>query len=236
MAEQRDPRHDPVWDREPALGEDPAPVGRPAVLAATDVEALVAAATAMEAGGIVGLPTETVYGLAVVPRPEALRAVIAVKGRSEEKGIAVLIDGIDQVAGLVALPDAAIRLAERFWPGPLTLILPLRQPVALPESLTGGRDSLGVRLPDHAVPRALARQLGPIAVTSANRSGEPEAHTVEALLESVGASLALVLDDGPVRGGVASTIVGFGDGDDVLIVREGAIARDDIDATLAERG
>jgi L-threonylcarbamoyladenylate synthase len=190
----------------------------------------------MEAGGIVGLPTETVYGLAVVPNAASLKAVIDAKGRPQEKGIAVLIDGIDQVAGLVTLPGRALRLAERFWPGPLTLVLPLCRPGSLPEALTGGRGTLGVRLPDHAVPRALARQLGPIAVTSANRSGEPEARTAAALIEAVGASLVLVLDDGPVRGGVASTVVGFGAGGRAIVLREGALGRSAVDAALAEGG
>ena len=231
MTDLLDPRHGlPAAD-----GSIPGR-GGPTVLIATDPEAVSVAAAAMAAGGIVGLPTETVYGLAVVPNAASLKAVMDAKGRPQGKGIAVLIDGIDQVEGLVTLPDRALRLAERFWPGPLTLILPLRRPGSLPEALTGGRRTLGVRLPDHAVPRALARQLGPIAVTSANRSGEPEARTAAALIEAVGASLAVVLDDGPVRGGVASTVVGFGAGGRAIVLREGALGRIAVDVALAEGG
>ena len=196
--------------------------GRPPLLPATDPSALREAATAMLAGGIVGIPTETVYGIGVVPRPEALAAVIAAKQRPDDKGIALLIDGLDQVEGLVETPESARRLAARYWPGALTLVLPLLRPELVPEAVTGGRDTLGLRIPDHPVPRALARELGPIAVTSANRSGEPPAQIPEELIASVGDSLALVLDDGPVRGGVASTVVAVGRDGTLDVPREGA--------------
>ena len=199
------------------------PEGRPPLLSASDPSALREAAAAMLSGGIVGLPTETVYGIGVVPRPEALAAVIAAKQRPEEKGIALLIDGLDQVDGLVEVAPPARRLAARYWPGALTLVLPLVRPELVPEAVTGGRDTVGLRIPDHAVPRALARELGPIAVTSANRSGEPPAQTPEELIASVGHSLALVLDDGPVRGGVASTVVAVDRGGGLEVLREGAL-------------
>ena len=104
------------------------------------------------------------------------------------------------------MPLAAERLAKHYWPGALTLVLPLLRPELVPMALHGGKDTLGLRIPDHPVPRALARQLGPIAVTSANRAGEVAAIVPEELLASVGQALALVLDDGPVRGGMASTV------------------------------
>ncbi len=205
------------------------PEGRPPLLPATDPAALTEAALAMAAGGIVGIPTETVYGIGVVPRPEALAAVIAAKGRADDKGIALLIDGLDQVEGLVELARPAQALADQFWPGALTLVLPLRRPELLPEAVTGGRDTLGLRIPDHPVPRALARELGPIAVTSANRTGEPAATIPEELIASVGHALALVLDDGPVRGGVASTVVAVAADGSWTVLREGALGRDLID-------
>lgn len=199
------------------------PEGRPPLLAATDPSALRDAATAMLAGGIVGIPTETVYGIGVVPRPEALAAVIAAKQRPEEKGIALLIDGLDQVEGLVEVSAPARNLAARYWPGALTLVLPLLRPELVPEAVTGGRDTLGLRIPDHPVPRALARELGPIAVTSANRSGQPPAQIPEELIASIGHALALVLDDGPVRGGVASTVVAVDREGGLAVLREGAL-------------
>lgn len=206
----------------------------PALLPAADPEALAAAAAALSAGGIVGLPTETVYGIGVVPRPEALRAVIAAKQRADDKGIALLIDGLDQVEGLVEVPPAARRLARRFWPGALTLVLPLRRPELVPTAVSGGRDTLGLRIPDHPVPRALARQLGPLAVTSANRSGEPAAQTAAQLIAEVGHSLALVLDDGPVRGGVASSVVAVAADGSWRVLREGALDAAAIDAAAGE--
>lgn len=206
----------------------------PTLLPATDPDAVTEAVLAMQAGGIVGIPTETVYGIGVIPRPEALAAVIRAKQRPEEKGIALLIDGLDQVDGLVELSPPARRLAERCWPGPLTLVLPLRHPGLVPEAITGGRDTLGLRIPDHPVPRALARSLGPIAVTSANRSGQAPARTALELVASVGPSLALVLDDGPVRGGVASTVVAVDAAGAWRILREGALERDVITAAVRE--
>ncbi len=208
--------------------------GRPSVQPAGDAEALADAILAMQAGGIVGIPTETVYGIGVVPRPDALAAVIAAKRRPQEKGIALLIDGLDQVDGLVEVSAPARRLAARYWPGPLTLVLPLRRPGLVPEAVTGGRDTLGLRIPDHAVPRALARVLGPIAVTSANRSGEEPALTAEALLAAVGDALALVLDDGPVRGGVASTVVSVATDGSWTVLREGALERVAIDLAAGQ--
>ncbi|MBX3028688.1 MAG: threonylcarbamoyl-AMP synthase [Chloroflexi bacterium] len=204
----------------------------PLVLPATDPVALEEAAAALEQGDIVGIPTETVYGIGVRPAPDPLRALITAKHRDEGKGIALLVDGLDQVTELVTLPDAAHRLADRFWPGALTLVLPLRPGVVLPTALTGGRPTLGIRLPDHSVPRTLARRLGPLAVTSANRSGEPEARTAAELVASVGDALALVLDDGPVRGGVASTVVALDVDGRPTVLRPGALDPGLLTATL----
>ena len=140
----------------------------------------------MLAGAIVAIPTETVYGLAVSPSPEGLARLVEAKRRSTDKGVALLVDSIEQVRLLASVPLVAERLALRFWPGALTLVLPQRPDSPLPELLTGGRSTIGVRLPDHAVPRALARRLGPIAVSSANISGQPDATTAAQVLSSLG--------------------------------------------------
>lgn len=206
----------------------------PAILPASDPDALLSAAAAMRAGGIVGIPTETVYGIAVVPQAEALAAVIRAKQRPEEKGIPLLIDGLDQLVGLVEISGQAQRLAERYWPGALTLVLAVHRPELIPPLLTGGRDTLALRIPDHPVPRALARELGPIAVTSANRSGEPPTKTAAALIETVGDSLALVLDDGPARGGVASTVVSIAVDGSWTLLREGDLDGSDIDIAIRQ--
>jgi L-threonylcarbamoyladenylate synthase len=203
------------------------------ILPAHDPESLAAAAAALRSGGIVGLPTETVYGVGVLPWPAALQALIAAKQRPEEKGIALLIDDVAQVEDLVVVSAAARRLAASLWPGPLTLVLPLWRPGLVPAALSGGRETLAVRLPDHAVPRALARELGPLAVSSANRSGQPDALTAEELVAALGPSLSLVIDDGPVRGGVPSSVVAVGSDGRLSVLREGAVSQAAIEALLA---
>jgi L-threonylcarbamoyladenylate synthase len=121
------------------------------------------------------------------------------------------------------LPPAAHALATQFWPGPLTLVLELRSGVGLPDGVTGGRSTVGVRLPDHPVPRALARSLGPIAVSSANMSGEPEARSADELLDRIGDRITLVIDDGPVLGGVPSSVVEVRPEGEWRVLRVGAL-------------
>ena len=195
----------------------------PPVLAAGDPAALEAAVLALQAGEVVGLPTETVYGIGVLPQPRPLQSLIEAKHRPLDKGIALLIDDLAQVDALVMIPPVAHALAQAFWPGALTLVLPLRVGATVPAAVTGGRGTLGLRIPDHGVPRALVRALGRIAVSSANRSGEPEATTAAELVASVGATLALVLDDGPVRGGTASSVIAVDTVGTLTILRVGAI-------------
>jgi L-threonylcarbamoyladenylate synthase len=184
----------------------------------------------LEAGRIVGIPTETVYGLAVLPDPVALALLVEAKRRSADKGIALLADSIAQVRRLATLTPVAEVLAKAFWPGALTLVLPQRADHPLPDLLTGGRPTIGVRLPNHPVPRALARILGPLAVSSANISGQPDSTTAQQVVASVGDEVALVLDDGPVRGGVPSTVVACPADGEIQILRAGAITEADVRA------
>ncbi len=193
------------------------------VLPADAPEALEAAIHALWAGGIVGLPTETVYGLAVLPQPEPLASLLIAKRRPAEKGIALLVESMDQVEPLAEMGPAARRLAARWWPGALTLVLSPRPDVDLPEPLYGPTGTLAFRVPDHPVPRALAATLGPLALTSANVSGEPDATTAAELVAAVGHSISLVLDGGPAPGGVPSTVVAFERGE-AVILRAGAIS------------
>jgi L-threonylcarbamoyladenylate synthase len=202
------------------------------LLAPSTPGALDAVVAAIADGRVVGIPTETVYGLAVLPSEAPLRMLVAAKGRDPGKGIALLVDGLEQVREVVELPPAARRLADRFWPGPLTLVLPVREGVALPELLTGGRPTLGVRLPDHPVPRALARRLGPLAVSSANRTGQPDARTAAELVAAVGGDVGLVIDDGPVVGGRPSTVAAVLADGSIEVLREGALAREALEAAL----
>ena len=190
----------------------------------------------LRAGGIVAVPTDTVYGIAAdMALPDAIERLFAAKGRPPEKAVAVLLADAAQAAELGVLNPAATLLAERFWPGGLTLVLPVRPEARLPRVLAGGAPTIGVRVPNHPTPRALAAVLGPLPTTSANRSGEADARDAHEILERLGDSLALVLDGGPIRGGPASTVV-----DCTLewpsILREGAIPSASIAAALTEAG
>ena len=184
----------------------------------------------LEAGNIVAIPTETVYGLAVLPDEVHLRRLIAAKRRSADKGVALLVDSIEQARSIARMTPAAESLAARFWPGALTLVVTQRTDRPLPDLLTGGRPTIGVRLPDHDTPRELARRLGPIAVSSANVSGEADATTAAQVVATLGDVVALVLDDGPVRGGVPSSVVHCPESGGVDILRVGAISEDEIRA------
>jgi L-threonylcarbamoyladenylate synthase len=201
---------------------------------ATDPEAIGTAIEALSQGELVGVPTDTVYGVAAMANEEGIRRLIAAKGRDPAKGIPVLIDDLDQASSMVRIPEAARRLARRFWPGPLTLVLPLRDSPGVSRLLTGGRPTLGVRVPDHEVPRALARALGPLAVSSANRTGEAEARDADAVISALGDAVVLVLDAGPSPGGVASTVVGVADDGGVTIFREGAVPAADVTAAAGD--
>jgi tRNA threonylcarbamoyl adenosine modification protein (Sua5/YciO/YrdC/YwlC family) len=194
------------------------------LIAATAPDALERAAAALRRGEVIAIPTETVYGLAVLPQQAPLERLLAAKQRSADKGIQLLVDSIDQAAGLATLTPAAEQLARAFWPGGLTLVLERRPDVGLPLLLGGGRPTLGIRLPDHDLPRALARLLGPIAASSANVSGQPPATTAALVLATLGDVLGLVVDGGAVRGGVASTVVDCAANPAApAILREGAI-------------
>lgn len=186
---------------------------------------------ALRATEIVAIPTETVYGLVVLPTERGVERLLAAKQRSADKGIQLLVDSVEQARAVAVVPAVAERLAAAFWPGPLTLVLPRRPDATLPTQLGGGRPTLGIRLPDHEVPRMLARELGPLAASSANISGQPDATTAELVLASLGDVVALVLDNGPVRGGVPSTVVDCTAPDGVpRILRLGALTEAEIRA------
>lgn len=194
------------------------------------------AVAALRSGGIVAVPTDTVYGIAAdMALPDAIERLFAAKQRPPEKAVAVLLADASQAGVLGVLSPAAEVLADRFWPGGLTLVLPVRPEARLPRVLAGGAPTIGVRVPDHPAPRALAAVLGPLPTTSANRSGEADARDAHEILERLGGSLAMVLDGGPIRGGPASTVV-----DCTLewpsILREGAIPSADIAAALTAAG
>ena len=186
--------------------------------------ALVAEAAALlRNGGVVVLPTDTVYGLAAHPaHPAAVARIFAIKGRAEEKPVALLASRAEALAVLGGtLSPAGRLLAQRFWPGALTLVV----------DCAGTAE--GVRIPDHALAREVIDACGGLLrVTSANRSGQPPALTAEAALRDVGAEADLVIDGGPVPGGTASTVVRDAP-DGWRILREGAIPAEALQQALA---
>jgi L-threonylcarbamoyladenylate synthase len=189
----------------------------------------------LRAGGILALPTDTVYGIAVaLATPGGVERLFEVKGRPPDKAIMVLVEDVAQVTELVGLPPAANALAS-LWPGGLTLVLPLRPGAELPRGLTAGTTSLGVRIPDHQIPRYLARAVGPLPTTSANTSGQPNARSASEVIASLGDRIDAVVDGGDSPGGVASTVLDCTT-PTVRVLRPGAIPADRIAALLDAAG
>ncbi len=168
----------------------------------TQVDEVVAV---LRAGGVVVLPTDTVYGLAALPTSErAVDRVFTLKGRRADVPIAVLCATAEQALALGGPVPGVAEVADRFWPGPLTLVLPRRAGLTL--HLGEPVHTIGLRVPDHALVRAVAERTGPIAVTSANRHGEPTAATADAAAASLDGAPDLVVDGGPLEA-AASTVV-----------------------------
>lgn len=158
-------------------------------------------------GGVVAFPTDTVYGVGVDPfQPEAVRKLYRIKGRPEDKPIAILVGSIEDVARVAQTPSRTFsRLADRFWPGGLTLIVETRE---LPPEITAGGSTVGVRMPDHPLTLELLRGFGgPIATTSANRSGENPATSAEEVGAQLGDRVNLIVDGGDTITKVASTVL-----------------------------
>jgi L-threonylcarbamoyladenylate synthase len=197
-----------------------------------DDEGRRAAVDALRAGGIVALPTDTVYGVAVaLGTPGGIEALFAAKRRPPEKGVMLLLADAAQAPAVAAWPADAAALARAFWPGGLSLVVPQLVDVPMPLALTGGSATIGLRTPDHPAPRALAAAIGPLPTTSANVSGLPEARTAAEIVEQLGDAIDLVLDGGPARGGPASTVVDC-TVDPPRILRAGAIGPDELDHVL----
>ena len=200
------------------------------ILPAESAQAMSAALRELRGGGLVAFPTDTVYGVgAIAFDGQAVHSIYAAKGRPEEKAIPVLLGDMAQLDSVaVSIPEMALRLARRFWPGPLTLVL-RRQP-SLPAAVSS-TDTVGVRVPDHPVARTLLRSSGPLAVTSANLSGQPSARTAEDVRRQLGGRIGLILDGGETPGGVPSTVLDCLHSPPI-IVRAGPLALEEIYAAL----
>ena len=190
------------------------------------------AARSLRAGELIAFPTETVYGLgADARRADAVRKIFIAKGRPVDHPVIVhLYDARELTQWTRAAPRGAHELAASFWPGPLTLILP--RAANVPDAVTGGQDTVGIRVPSHPVARALLAEFGAgIAAPSANRFGRISPTSARHVADDLGDAVSIILDGGPCVVGIESTIVAFAD-DDPVLLRPGAVAVADLERAL----
>jgi L-threonylcarbamoyladenylate synthase len=193
---------------------------------APDSSAIARAAQCLRDGGLVAFPTETVYGLGVHALDrDAVRRLYAAKGRPAADPLIVHVASLEDVRPLVSeLPDVFNVLAKRFWPGPLTLVLPRSS--AVPDEITAGLDTVAVRVPAHPVAQALIRQAGvPVAAPSANLFSRPSPTQASHVLEDLDGRIDLVVDGGPTRIGVESTVLAL-TGPVPVVLRPGGVTLD----------
>lgn len=203
---------------------------KPEILPVNHPEAIHRASTLIKSGGMIAFPTDTVYGIGVSAfQADAIERLFRVKGRSTQKAIPVLL-GDPEIAGQITPPLSPIvkKLSEKFWPGPLTLVLPLLS--SLPENLSP-TPTIGLRVPDHDFTRELLRQTGPLAATSANLSGEPSAISAYEVQAQLGGKVDLILDGGVSPGGMASTVLNCTE-DNPTVLREGPLTWEEIQVVL----
>lgn len=202
-----------------------------------DVDTLLVehGARILRSGGLVAFPTETVYGLGADARqPQAVERLYRVKGRPERHPVIVHVGSVEAARACAReFPERAERLAARFWPGPLTLILAKAGWVA--DSVTGGQDSVGVRIPAHPLARRLLEAFGgPVAAPSANRFGKVSPTCAEHVIDDLGEDVDAVLDGGPCEVGVESSIVDVR-GPRPALLRPGGAPREALEEALGEK-
>jgi L-threonylcarbamoyladenylate synthase len=205
--------------------------GETQVLLASDAGALAAAAEMLRRGGLVAFPTETVYGLGALGLDaEAVERIFGAKGRPHSDPLILHVAGPEMVPPLVGeLPAAAEGLMAAFWPGPLTLVLP--KSAAVPDRVTASLDSVAVRMPDHPVALDLIRRVGaPLAAPSANLFGRTSPTTAQHVLQDLGGRIHAVLDAGPTRVGVESTVLDLRG--EPVVLRPGGIPREELERAL----
>ncbi len=194
-----------------------------------DDELILRAATTLRNGGLVAIPTETVYGLGCnALDPSAVAGVFAAKERPGSDPLIVHVDGIEMAKSVVdgELGAVATTLAKAFWPGPLTLILPKGE--AVPDAITSGGPTVGVRCPSHPVASAIITVAGiPVAAPSANRFGRISPTTAAHVREELGDRIDMIVDGGPTEHGLESTVVSVGE-DDVTVLRHGALTAEQL--------
>ena len=193
-------------------------------------------AEVVKRGGLVVYPTDTLYGLGADPfNREAVLRVYRAKGRPLDRPLPVLVSSLEAAERLVVFTPEARRLAERFWPGALTLVLPLRGDAGVPRELHAGTGRLAVRMPGHPVALRLIEEAGgALTGTSANRHREPPPRTALEALQQLGQAVDIVIDSGPAPRGEPSTIVDLSGGEPLLI-RRGAVAPEEIESVLGKK-
>jgi L-threonylcarbamoyladenylate synthase len=193
-------------------------------------EAIAQAVEVLRAGGVVAYPTDTLYGLAVDPRDdEAIARLFALKGRAMTVAVPLIASDLEQALTAGEFGPRERRLADIFWPGPLSLVVPARPGIS--PMVRAGGSTVAIRVPAHAIARGLARAFGfCVTATSANRSGHSAPDSADAVVHALPA-VDLVLDAGPVPGGMPSTIVSF-DNDGPVLQRAGALAWDRVIKSL----
>jgi L-threonylcarbamoyladenylate synthase len=196
-------------------------------------DSVAEAARCLAAGGLVAFPTETVYGLGTdASNGEAIARLYAAKGRPAFNPLIAHVDSLETARGLAQFnPDAEVLAA--FWPGPLTLVLPKRQNIAVADLATAGLDTIALRVPAHSVARDVLRRFGkPVVAPSANRSGHTSPTSAEHVLADLGGRVDLILDGGRTHVGVESTIVACLNGP--LLLRPGGLPREAIERALGQ--
>ncbi len=190
----------------------------------------------LHAGGLVSFPTETVYGLGGDACSDAAVAgIFAAKDRPSFNPLIAHVSDLEMARAYAHFSDEALRLAMAFWPGPLTIVLPLRSDSALADLTTSGLGTVGMRMPDHTTARRLIAEFGgPIAAPSANPSGRISPTCADHVMDGLGGRIDAVIDDGPCPVGVESTIVGF-IGDAPVLLRPGGLPIENIEHCLARK-
>ena len=197
-----------------------------------DASSVPDAVTALRRGELVGIPTETVYGLAAdAGNPEAVARIFAAKGRPSFNPLISHIASVDAAVREGTFDARAIALAEALWPGPLTIVVPVAGTARTCELARAGLSTIGLRIPQHALARELLEAFGgPLSAPSANPSGRLSPTRAEHVARELGDRVSMVLDGGPCRAGIESTIVALSHGEPPRLLRPGAIRRDAIEA------
>lgn len=196
---------------------------------------LETAALLLKKGEVVALPTETVYGLAAdAVNSEAVAEIFNAKGRPADNPLIIHISDLEMMKRYTEdIPNAAYRLAEKFWPGPLTMVLPKRSIV--PDIVTGGLDTVGVRMPENEIMRKVISLVGrPLAAPSANRSGSPSPTTAAHVADDMNGRIAAIVDGGECSVGVESTVISFEGYDTIRILRPGLITAEQLRKVIDE--